>query len=381
MKISSRLIHHTGAFCPHTGAVSTPVYQVSTFRQDTVDRNRGYDYSRSANPTRGVLESFIAELEGGARGFAYSSGMAAISSCLMLFSPGDHMVATEGLYGGTYRVIREVFEQRGLTCTFAETSDIAALKKALKPETKAVYLETPCNPRMNITDIRAAADTAHEHGAVLVLDNTFMSPYLQRPLEHGADIVVHSATKFLGGHSDLIAGLAVVNSAETAGRMKTLQNSLGAVLGPFDSWLLVRGMKTLGIRLEKGQATAMKIARWLTDREEVAQVMYPGLEAHEGAEVHARQSSGPGAVLSFRLKDAYSGRKLVENVSIWTLAVSLGGVESIITLPAAMTHLPYSREERERLGIDERLVRLSVGIEDAEDLICDLENALRLCAG
>ncbi len=379
MRKNTLLIHHKGAFCPHTGAVSTPVYQVSTFRQDAVDRNRGYDYSRSGNPTRDVLEGFIAQVENGRFGFAFSSGMAAVSTCLMLLRPGDHLVATEGLYGGTYRVLEKVFREHGLSCTYADTTDIGALEDALKPETRAVYIETPCNPRMGITDIAAVADLAHEHGAFAVLDNTFMSPYLQNPLDFGIDIVVHSATKFLGGHSDLIAGLIALNDAGMAGRIKELQNALGAILSPYESWLLMRGMKTLGVRMEKGQKTAVRIAEWLCGRKEVERVMYPGLDEHPGADIHRRQAGGPGAMLSFRLRDCCSGKDFVENVSVWTLAVSLGGIESIITLPAAMTHLPYSSAERNRLGIDGQLVRLAVGIEDEEDLMDDLGGAFARC--
>lgn len=376
MRRASRLIHHPGAFCPNTGAVSPPIYQVSTFKQDAIDSNRGYDYSRSGNPTRDVLEAFIADLECGKFGYAYSSGMAAISNCLMLLSPGDHLIATDGLYGGTYRVMRQVFEGKDISCSFVDTADEAALRDAFQPNTKAVFLETPCNPSMRISDIGMVAAAAHERDALLMIDNTFMSPWLQRPLELGADIVIHSATKFLGGHSDLIAGLIVVNEERLAKRIKTLQNALGAVPSPFDCWLLIRGMKTLGVRMDKGQTSAGRIAKWLEERDEVERVMYPGLPGFEGRDIHAKQSGGPGAVLSFRLKDGYDGRKLVESVSMWTLAVSLGGVESIITLPARMTHLPYAPSERQRLAIDDRLVRLSTGIEDADDLISDIESAM-----
>lgn len=378
MKRASRLIHHWGAFCPNTGAVSPPIHQVSTFKQDSIDSNKGYDYSRSGNPTRDVLENFIADLEGGKFGYAYSSGMAAISNCLMLLNPGDHIIATDGLYGGTYRVMRQVFEHKDISCSFVDTADLSALRGAFKSNTKAVFLETPCNPSMRISDISAVADAAHEHDSLLMIDNTFMSPWLQRPLEHGADVVIHSATKFLGGHSDLIAGLVIIGDEKLAKRVKMLQNALGAVPSPFDCWLLIRGMKTLGVRMDRGQESAGRIARWLMKRDEVESVLYPGLPDFEGHDIHDKQADGAGAVLSFRLKKGYDGRKLVEAAKMWTLAVSLGGVESIITLPARMTHLPYAPSERERLSIDDRLVRLSVGVEDCDDLIEDLENALKV---
>ncbi len=380
MRPATRLIHHPGCYCPHTGAVSVPIYQVSTFGQDGVGRNRGYDYSRSDNPTRGVLETHIAELAGGRHGYAFASGMAAISSSLMLLDAGDHVIATQGLYGGTYRVLTRVFQNLDISCSFVDTGDLDAVADAFKDNTRAVLIETPSNPRMRITDVAAAAELCHRRDALVMVDNTFMSPWLQRPLECGADISIHSGTKFLGGHSDVIAGLVATASDELGRRIKTIQNAVGAVLGPFDSWLLMRGMKTLGIRLSRGQESARRIAQWLAKRPDVRQVLYPGMGTLAGDRVHAEQADGPGAVLSFVVADEICARTLVENVSIWTLAVSLGAVESIITLPARMTHLPYDREYRESLGVDDRLVRLSVGIEDADDLIEDLEAAFEKAA-
>jgi len=301
--------------------------------------------------------------------------MAAINSCLMLLRAGDHVVATEGLYGGTYRALKTVFSGFDIGATFVDTGDPAAIKAAMQPNTRALLLETPSNPLMRITDIAAAARVAHEHDALVMVDNTFMSPYLQRPLEHGADVVIHSATKFLGGHSDLIAGLAVAADEALGRRIRRVQNAVGAVPGPFDCWLLMRGMKTLGIRMDRGQASAGRIAEWLRGRPEVVEVLYPG------GEVHERQAAGPGAILSFVLRDDVPAERVVASVSVWTLAVSLGAVESIITLPAKMTHLPYPPRELERVGLSPNLVRLSVGIEDADDLIADLEAAFASAGG
>lgn len=377
MRLATRLIHHPGACCEHTGAVSFPIYAVSTFKQDGVGRNKGYDYSRTRNPTRDVLEGYIANLEGGRFGFAFSSGMAAISSCLMLLKAGDHLIATEDLYGGTYRVLTRVFENFQVSCSFVDTSDMDAVAVSFRENTRAVLIETPSNPLMRITDITAIAELAHKNSAFVMVDNTFMSPWLQRPLELGADIVIHSATKFLGGHSDLIAGLVVANEESLARRLKHVQNAVGAVCSPFDCWLLMRGMKTLGVRLSQGQRSAQKIAEWLLSRPEVERVVYPGLEALEGYGIHKRQSDGPGAILSFVLSGGVCSETLLSNMSVWTLAVSLGAVESIITLPSKMTHLPYPQEELKRLGLGNDLIRLSVGIENVDDLIADLERALK----
>jgi cystathionine beta-lyase/cystathionine gamma-synthase len=369
MRRATKLIHHPGAYCKQTGAVNPPIYQVSTFQQDAVGRNKGYDYSRTRNPTRDVLESYIASLEEGAFGFAFSSGMAAISSCLMLLQAGDHILVTEGLYGGTYRVLRRVFEKFKINCTFVDTGQLNSVAQAFNEATRAVLVETPSNPLMHISDIAAIAKLAHRNRSLLMVDNTFMSPWLQRPLTHGADVVIHSATKFLGGHSDLVAGLAVVNDPDLAERLHQIQNAVGAVPSPIDCWLLVRGMKTLGIRLMQGQRTADEIAHWLKDMSQISEVFYLGFEDFPGYAIHKKQADGPGAILSFKLNPGISAEMLVNNVSIWTLAVSLGAVESIITLPSQMTHLTYPRKELEALKLDDSLVRLSVGIEDPEDLI------------
>ncbi len=373
--LATRLIHHPGGRCEETGAVSFPIYQVSTFRQDTGNPNQEYEYSRSGNPTRDVLEKYIADLEGGCAGFAFASGMAAITACFMLLRPGDHVIATEGLYGGTYRALTQVFEDFDISCSFVDTGEPEQVAEAFRDNTRVLYLESPSNPLMSVCDVRRLADIAHKKNALVMFDNTFMTPWLQRPITLGADVVVHSATKFLGGHSDIIAGLAVTGTESLAKRLKFVQNATGAILGPFDSWLLMRGMKTLGVRLDRAQSSAQTIAEWLAGREEVRQVFYPGLENHPGVDVHRRQSDGPGAVLSFRVSPDVDPAAFTDNLSLWTFAVSLGAVESIATRPAGMTHASYPADLRSRLGIDDRLIRLSVGVESVEDLIADLQQA------
>jgi cystathionine beta-lyase/cystathionine gamma-synthase len=341
-----------------------------------VDQQNGYDYSRTGNPTRDVLERYIASVEEGAYGFAFSSGMAAISACLMLLKSGEHIIATEGLYGGTYRVLTGLFPRFGIESTFVDTGDIGSVERAVRDTTRAILIETPSNPMMSISDVRALSVFSRGKGILLMVDNTLMSPYLQRPLTLGADIVIHSATKYLGGHSDLIAGLVVANDAGLAEQIQFRQNAVGAVPSPFDCWLLIRGMKTLKARMTVQQESARTIAGWLLGRGEVERVLYPGLETHPGHDIHSRQASGGGAMVSFVMRDRQLARQTAHGVNLWSLAVSLGAVESIITLPARMTHVSYPPEERDRLGIDDRLVRLSVGLEEVEDLIEDLEQAM-----
>ncbi len=376
MHLKTRLIHHPGSVCEHTGAVSPPIYQVSTFKQEGVNRHKGFEYSRGENPTRQVLEEYIADLEGGADGFAFASGMAAISACFMLLQAGDHIVATEGLYGGTFRVLSRVFQRFNLTYTYIDTNDLDAVQRAFQDNTRMLYLETPSNPLMMITDISRTAEFARSRNALVAVDNTFMSPYLQRPLELGADLSIHSASKFIGGHSDVIAGLVVTKNKELSSRVKPVQMSVGGILGPQDSWLLIRGMKTLGVRLGQAQESAQTIASWLCSRPEVEQVYYPGLASHPRAEIHKRQADGGGAILSFRLRNTIDVEKFLTSLQVWTLAVSLGAVESIITQPSRMTHASYPPELRERIGVTDYVVRLSVGLEDVDDLIADLENGL-----
>ncbi len=374
--INTRLLHTGVEFDPHTGAVSVPIYQVSTFKQAAVGQHLGYEYSRTGNPTRQALEESIAALEGGKRGLAFASGMAAISSVLMLFSAGDHLIVSDDVYGGTFRVLDKVFQRLGLNVTFADLSRAEALPKALTTRTRAVFVETPTNPLMRITDLGAVNAFCKEHGLLHVVDNTFMTPYLQRPLEWGADIVIHSATKYLGGHSDVVAGLVVAATREMGDRLHFIQNAVGAVLGPMDSWLLMRGLKTLGVRMDRQQANAQAIAEWLKGRPEVRKVYYPGLPEHPGHALAQRQAAGFGAMLSFELASAPLAEQLLNNVRMITLAESLGAVESLICLPARMTHASIPPAKRAERGIGDALVRLSVGIEDTEDIIADLDQAL-----
>ena len=377
MRFATRIIHPGSELDPYTGASSVPIYQVSTFKQPAVDRPGDYDYARSGNPTRRALEDALAALEGGARGFAFASGMAAISSALLLFSAGDHLVVSQDVYGGTYRVLTRVFGRLGISATFVDTSDLAQLKGAIRENTRALFLETPSNPTLKITDLAGAASLAGERGLVTIVDNTFMTPYLQRPLEFGADLVVHSATKFLAGHSDVLAGAVVTRDAAWAEKVQFLQNAVGAVLGPQDAWLVMRGLKTLQVRLEQQQRSAVRLARWLSEQPEVAKVYYPGLPDHPGHALHQRQAAGPGAILSFEVRDPDLARQILDGVRLPLLAVSLGAVESIISYPTRMSHASMPPERRRELGVSDRLIRLSVGLEDPADLIADLEQAMR----
>lgn len=376
MKFGTRIIHSGHTIDPTTGAVSIPIYQTSTYRQESVDQFGKYDYARSDNPTREALEETIALLEGGTRGFAYASGMAAISSALLLFSPGDHLVVCEDVYGGTFRVLTQLFSRLGITSTFVDATDLGAIEAAFRPETRGLFLETPSNPLLKITDLAGAAKIARERGAITLVDNTFMTPYLQRPLELGCDIVLHSGTKFLNGHSDVICGFAVVKDPELGKRIRFIQNAFGAILGPQDSWLVLRGLKTLRVRMEESQRSAARIASWLAGEKRVTRVYYPGLPSHPGHDVHARQCSGPGAVLSFTLESPEITRRLLEGMTLAAFAVSLGGVESIISYPAKMSHAAMPPEERAARGIGDTLVRLSVGLEEADDLIAELDRLI-----
>ncbi|TDA69931.1 MAG: PLP-dependent transferase [Clostridia bacterium] len=377
MRWATRLLHTGHEMDPATGALSVPVYQVSSFHQFSPGQEQEYDYSRSGNPTRKALEETMADLEGGGHGFAFASGMAAISSVLCLFSQGDHIIAGEDIYGGTYRVLTRLFPRFGFDVSFVDTADLEKLTAAFYPHTRAVYLETPSNPLMRITDLRAVAELAHARGALVVVDNTVMTPYFQRPLELGADIVVHSATKYLAGHSDVIAGVAVVREAGLARELGFIQNAFGAVLGPQDSWLVLRGAKTLKVRMEQHQTGAMAVAAWLAGRPEVEEVYYPGLSSHPGHELHFSQASGASGLLSFRLVTAESAQQVLARSRLPFRAVSLGSVESLISMPARMSHASLAEEHRHRLGIDSRLLRYSVGLEEPEDIIADLEAALR----
>ena len=377
MKLATRLLHAGRDRDPYTGASSVPIYQCSTFAQKDPERRQPYDYSRSDNPTREALELAIADLEGGAVGLAFASGMAATSTALLLFKPGDHLIAGEDIYGGTYRVLTTVFKQWQLDVTFVDATDVEKIRAAIKPTTRAIFVETPSNPLLKITDLAAVAQLARKHHLLAITDNTFMTPFAQRPLELGFDLVVHSATKFISGHSDVVAGLAIARDAALGKQLKSLQNNFGAILGPQDSWLTLRGLKTLGARFAAQQLTAERLALWLQTRPEVKKVLYPALPGHPGREIHARQASGGGAVISFELAGAGpAARALLKRVELMLMAVSLGGVESILSYPAMMSHAAMPRAERQARGISDGFVRLSVGLEDFDDLTADLAQAL-----
>lgn len=377
MRFATKLLHNNGAIDNKTGALSVPIYQASTFHQFDIDKFGDFDYSRSGNPTREILENHIAKLEQGHRGFAFSSGMAAICSVLSIFSSGDHLIVCGDVYGGTYRAITKLFSRFGIEHTFVDASNLENIKNAIKDNTKGIYLETPSNPLLKITDIRGVAHFAKENGALVIVDNTFLTPYLQIPLNLGADIVVHSATKFLSGHSDVISGLVVAKDKEISQRIYEVQNTFGAVLGPQDCWLLMRGMKTLKVRLKQSQESTEILAKWLDSREEVEKVYYPGLENHIGRSTHFEQATGGGAVLSFKLKTLEQTKRFLKNIRYAAVAVSLGGVETIVSYPAKMSHAAIPKEEREALGVTDTLVRVSVGLEDIEDLIEAFEYALK----
>lgn len=373
----TKLLHNKHKIDPITGAVSVPIQHASTFHQFDFDSFGKYDYGRSLNPTREALEEVIAELEGGVRGFAFSSGMAAISTAFLLLSAGDHIVITEDVYGGTYRMVTQVLTRYGIEHTFVDMTDLEQVKQAIQPNTKAFYVETPSNPLLKVTDIRAVSKLAKEINALTFVDNTFLTPELQRPLELGADVVLHSATKFLAGHSDVVAGLAVVKDEELAKRLGFLQNSFGAILGVQDAWLVLRGLKTLHIRLEQEQQSAQILAAFLSNHPLVENVYYPGLEQHPQYEVQKNQAGGPGAVLSFELENEDAVRVFTANVKLPVFAVSLGAVESILSYPAKMSHAAMPLNEREQRGIKNSLLRLSVGLENPDDLIKDFSEALQ----
>ena len=368
---------HGGVFGDEaTGAVSVPIYQVSTYRQEGVGRHKGYEYSRTGNPTRSALEQLIAELENGVRGFAFASGMAAISSVVMLFERGDHFIVGDDVYGGTFRVLSKVFNRFGVEVTYVDTSDVSRVKAAVRDNTKAVILETPSNPLLKVTDIAAVAEVTKEHDLLLVVDNTFLTPYWQQPLDLGADVVLHSATKYLGGHSDVVAGLVAVKDEDLGERLHFVQNSAGGILGPHDSWLLMRGMKTLALRMRQHEESARKLSQWLAARKDVQRVYYPGLFTHPGHDVASRQADGYGGMLSFDVGSGDRAERVLSRVKYFTLAESLGAVESLISVPARMTHASIPAERRAELGITDGLIRLSVGVEHVEDLMEDLDQAL-----
>jgi len=374
---ATRAIHSGQEPDPSTGAVVVPIYQTSTYAQDALGKHRGYEYSRTGNPTRAALEQCIAALEGGAHGLAFASGMAAEATVMQLLKPGDHTLAVDDLYGGSYRLFRRVLEPMGLTFSFVDGSDLSAVEKAMTDRTRMVWVESPTNPLLKLVDINAVSKLAHARQALLVADNTFMSPYFQRPLSLGADIVVHSATKYLGGHSDVIGGTLVVNRDDLFERLAFLQNAVGGVPGPMDAWLVLRGLKTLAIRMREHDRNARLVAAFLSEHPKVARVFYPGLPKNPQRELAQRQMSGFGGMISFEVKGGLEpARHVVERTRLFTLAESLGGVESLIELPAVMTHASIPAETRRAHGVADGLVRISVGIEDVADLISDLDRAL-----
>jgi len=379
-QLATRVIHAGQQPDPTTGAIMTPIFATSTYVQRSPGEHQGWEYSRSHNPTRDAYEKCIADLEGGIRGFAFASGMAATATLLELLESGDHVVAGDDLYGGTFRLFHRVRERSAkLQFSFARLEDTDSLRSAMRPDTRLVWVETPTNPMLKIVDIAAAAEIAHEHGALLVVDNTFASPMLQRPLELGADIVMHSATKFLNGHSDMVGGVAVVrDNPELAERLWFLLNSAGAIQGPFDSFLVLRGLKTLALRMKAHCDNALKIARWLSEHPAIERVIYPGLENHPQHQLAMRQMSGQGGgIISIDIRGGLEkSRRMLERCKLFALAESLGGVESLINHPAIMTHASIPQDIRARLGISNTLVRLSVGVEDVDDLIDDLEQSL-----
>jgi cystathionine gamma-lyase len=378
MRFATLAIHIGQEPDPATGATIVPIYQTSTYTQEAPGKHKGYEYSRTANPTRTALEECVASLEGGDYGLAFASGLAATIATMSLLSPGDHVVAGDDLYGGTYRLFDKVLPRTGgLEFTYVDTTDPRAVEDALRPETKLLWIETPTNPMLTLSDIAKLSEMAHERSALVAVDNTFASPYFQNPLSLGADIVVHSTTKYMGGHSDVIGGAVVTSNPDFYDGIKFYQNAAGAVPGPFDSWIVLRGLKTLAIRMRQHEENALAVAEFLQGHPEVETVNYPGLPSHPQHELAKRQMSGFSGMVSFTLKGgAEAAYAAVQKTRVFSFAESLGGVESLITHPATMTHAAIPREQREARGVTDGLMRLSVGIEDKEDLIADLDRAI-----
>ncbi|GBC81359.1 Cystathionine gamma-synthase [bacterium HR10] len=377
MRFSTKAIHIGSEPDPATGAVSVPIYQTSTYAQEGLGKHKGFEYARTQNPTRFALERCLAALEGGTAAFAFASGMAAINALVQaLLRAGDHVIVSENVYGGTFRLFERVWRQCGLDFSYVDTREVAHVERAIRPETRMIFLETPTNPLMILADIRAISELARPRGIRVVVDNTFMSPYFQRPLELGADVVVHSTTKYLNGHSDSVGGALVVRDAEDAERIRFVQNAAGAIIAPLDAWLVLRGIKTLPLRMRQHDENGRAVARFLAEHPRVERVYYPGLPSHPQYELARRQMSGFGGMVAFDVGSLERARTVLESVRLCTLAESLGGVETLISHPATMTHASIPREERERLGITDGLIRLSVGCEDVEDIIADLDRAL-----
>ncbi len=375
--LATRLAQAGSRSDPATGALSAPIYQTASFRHPALGKSTGFDYSRTANPTRQTLEQALADAEGGHRAFAFASGLAAIDATLRLFAHGDRVVVTEDLYGGTFRLFESLLRPHGVEAVYADTSDTEAVRRALAdPRAKALFVESPTNPLLKVADLRALAALARGAGALLIVDNTFLTPVLQRPLEQGADLVVYSATKYLAGHNDVVAGAVVAASPDLADRIGFLQNAAGAILGPQDAWLTLRGLKTLPLRLAAQQANAQTLAEWLARHPRVRRVLYPGLPDHPGRAILLRENGGAGGMIAFEIDDPARIADILAGVRVFLFAESLGGVESLITYPAVQTHADIDPATRARLGISDRLLRLSVGVEDVRDLLADLENVL-----
>lgn len=380
MKIETQLAQAGNRRDKQTGAVVLPIHHSTTYSHPALGQSTGYDYSRLANPTRAVLEETIATLEKGDAGFAFSTGMAAITCVCQLFKPGDHLIACDDLYGGTYRLLDQILKPYGIEISFVDTTQQDQLEQEIKSNTKAIFVETPTNPTMKICDIAMVVDVAKTHHLLTIVDNTFMTPYLQRPLDLGADIVVHSGTKYLGGHNDVLSGLVVVKGKELAEKISFYQNSQGAVLGPQDSWLMIRGLKTLALRMERHEESTKTIAQWLAKHPAIDKVFYPGLDNHPGRDIQEKQAGGYGGMVSFEVKDPRYVNHILDSVQVITFAESLGGVESLITYPAVQTHADIPKEIRDEIGVTDGLLRLSVGIEHVDDLTRDLEQAFEKAA-
>jgi cystathionine beta-lyase/cystathionine gamma-synthase len=378
MKFATKAIHAGIEPDPTTGAIMTPIYQTSTYVQESPGKHKGYEYSRTHNPTRTALQNALAALENGKHGICYASGLAATDAVLKLFRPGDEIIATNDIYGGTYRIMKKIYEPFGLIFHFVDMSNTQEIEKVISERTKMIWIETPTNPLLKIIDIRAVTATCKEKGILSVVDNTFASPYLQNPLDQGADIVMHSVTKYLGGHSDTVMGALIVKDDELAKQLAFIQNASGAVPGPQDCFLVLRGIKTLHIRMQRHCENAKVVSLWLEDHPKVGKVYYPGLPSHDSHQLATRQMRGYGGIISFELKgDNYQEAvHVMENLKVFSLGESLGGVESLCTHPASMTHASIPKEEREKTGLKDTLIRLSVGIEDVEDLIEDLAQAI-----
>lgn len=378
--------YHTDTVCIHgqgsreaiesTGTISFPIYQTAAYAHPGVGRSTGYDYNRVQNPTRKEVERIVTDLEHGVDTISFATGMAAVSAFMEMFHPGDHVVATDDLYGGVIRQFRKVNEKNGMQFTYVDTSDLQALENAIQENTKLIYIETPTNPMMQVTDIKAVSEIAKKHDCLLAVDNTFLTPYFQNPLDLGADVVIHSATKYLEGHNDTLGGFFVAGNAEIAERMREMVKTTGACLAPFDSWLILRGIKTLSVRMEKHQENALAIAQWLSEQPKVKEVFYTGLKDHPGYDVTRKQCRGYGGMLTFHVDSQETAHRVLERVKLIKFAESLGGTESLMTYPFTQTHADVPDEKRRANGIDETTLRMSVGIENVKDLIADLEQAL-----